>query len=112
MNVESLAYVFSEAGDEAVVAFDGTADSSTRPRFEEALERLTQGRTPYSQVDLRNVDFLDSGSVGLLVRACNTVRGQGREFEVRGAGAAATRRLRAAGAYHMLGTTSRSGVAR
>lgn len=108
MTVESLAYVFSEAGDEAVVAFDGTADQRAHPRFEEALERLTAGQTPRSRVDLRNVDFLDSGSVGILVRACDTVRQQGREFEVRGAGRAAARRLRAAGAYHMLGTTRRS----
>lgn len=108
MTAESLAYVFSEAGDEAVIAFDGTADPSTRPRLEEAVERLTEGQTPRSRVDLRHVDFLDSGSVGILVRACNTVRQQGREFEVRGAGPAAARRLRAAGAYHMLGTTRRS----
>lgn len=112
MSAESLAYVFSEAGDEAVVAFDGRADSSTRPRFEEALQRLAFGRTPPSRVDLRSVDRLDSESVGILVRACNTVRQQGREFEVTGVGPAAVRHLRAAGAHHMLGTAKRNDVTR
>jgi anti-sigma B factor antagonist len=62
-------------GEWAVVAVSGEVDLDTAPALRECLSELTAGDVRHVLVDLRQVSFLDSIGLGVLLSAYQRLRG-------------------------------------
>lgn len=68
--------------DDVVVSVYGEVDLATAPQLEAALERALQGSARRLVVDLRDVEFLDSAGLALLVRQDRQARRAARSLIV------------------------------
>lgn len=73
----------AEVDGPLLVSFSGELDISTVEAVRERLERRELLDATAVHVDLTEVTFIDSSTIGLLVSACNRIRGSGGAFSVR-----------------------------
>jgi anti-sigma B factor antagonist len=69
-----------EAGAATVIAVSGELDLASSPALQEELERATASGTPMLIIDLRELDFMDSTGLSVLVRAHQRIEEQGRQL--------------------------------
>jgi anti-sigma B factor antagonist len=69
-------------GDQAVVALTGELDLSTAGQVERELEAAEQRKPPKLVIDLRDVTFLDSTGLRVVLSADGRARRDGRRLEV------------------------------
>jgi anti-sigma B factor antagonist len=75
--------VTSEDRGEAVhVRLTGELDISTAPKVEDELARVEPGRPALIVLDLRNLAFMDSTGLRLLIAADTRARQQGRRLTI------------------------------
>jgi anti-sigma B factor antagonist len=80
--VMELGLEVTTIGSHVVVQVSGEIDISSAPRLREAIVGvLAEGRTQIA-VDLREVDFLDSTGLGVLVGGLKRARSAGGELRV------------------------------
>lgn len=68
------------ADDTAVISVSGELDLASSPALEEELERVAQSETQVVVVDLRNLEFMDSTGLSVLVRAHQRAEENGRRL--------------------------------
>jgi anti-sigma B factor antagonist len=56
-------------GDAAVISVSGELDLASSPALEQELERVANAKTPLVIVDLRELEFMDSTGLSVLVKA-------------------------------------------
>lgn len=67
-------------GAAAVVAVVGELDLASGPELESQLDQLTPPDTQLVVVDLRQLDFMDSTGLSIIVRAHQRLAGEGCEM--------------------------------
>jgi anti-sigma B factor antagonist len=67
-------------GAAAVVAVSGELDLASGPELEAELDQLTGPDIQLVVIDLRNLDFMDSTGLSILVRAHQRLAGEGSEM--------------------------------
>lgn len=67
-------------GEAAVVAVSGELDLASGPELEAELDQLSGPTTPLVIIDLRQLDFMDSTGLSILVRAHQRLAGEGCEL--------------------------------
>ena len=80
---EMWAYRVSRQGDTSVIALSGEVDMTAEDELAEVL--LTELRRPVVatlQVDLDEVEFLDSSAINVLVQVHNEARGTDRHLHL------------------------------
>jgi anti-sigma B factor antagonist len=68
------------ADDTAVISVSGELDLASSPALEEELERVAQSDAQVVVVDLRNLEFMDSTGLSVLVRAHQRAEENGRRL--------------------------------
>jgi anti-sigma B factor antagonist len=68
------------ADDTAVISVSGELDLASSPALEEELERVAQSDVQVVVVDLRNLEFMDSTGLSVLVRAHQRAEENGRRL--------------------------------
>ena len=63
----------------AVIAVSGELDLASGPELEAELDQLSGPRTRLVVIDLRQLDFMDSTGLSILVRAHQRLAGEGCE---------------------------------
>jgi anti-anti-sigma factor len=63
-----------------VIAVSGELDLATSPTLEESLERVFESRAPVVVLDLRELDFMDSTGLSVLIRAHQTAENAERRL--------------------------------
>lgn len=71
--------VRNEAGG-TVIGVSGELDLASSPTLEESLERVFESGTPVVILDLRELDFMDSTGLSLLIRAHQTAENAERRL--------------------------------
>ena len=66
-------------GESAVIAVSGELDLATGPELEAELDQLSGPHTRLVVIDLRQLDFMDSTGLSILVRAHQRLAGEGCE---------------------------------
>jgi anti-anti-sigma factor len=64
----------------SVISVSGELDLASSPALEEELERVAQSETQLVVVDLRNLEFMDSTGLSVLVRAHQRAEENGRRL--------------------------------
>jgi len=64
----------------AVISVSGELDLASSPALEEELERVAQSEAQVVVVDLRNLEFMDSTGLSVLVRAHQRAEEKGRRL--------------------------------
>jgi len=90
------------AGDHVVVAPVGELDIATAPELEQKLRELADAGWTHLVIDLRELDFLDSSGIRLLVARDQLARGDGHDLTLIEGSAAIQRTLRLAGVAELL----------
>jgi anti-anti-sigma factor len=67
-------------GRAAVIVVAGELDLATGPVLEDALQRVSDSGSELVVVDLRELEFMDSTGLSILVKAHQRTVEQGREF--------------------------------
>lgn len=67
-------------GSAAVVSVSGELDLASGPELEAELDRLAGPETQLVVVDLRQLDFMDSTGLSIIVRAHQRMAGEGCEM--------------------------------
>lgn len=67
-------------GPAAVVSVSGELDLASGPELEAELDRLAGPETQLVVVDLRQLDFMDSTGLSIIVRAHQRMAGEGCEM--------------------------------
>jgi anti-sigma B factor antagonist len=67
-------------GAAAVVAVSGELDLASGPELEAELDQLSGPDIQLVVIDLRNLDFMDSTGLSILVRAHQRLAGEGAEM--------------------------------
>jgi anti-anti-sigma factor len=67
-------------GRSAVVAVSGELDLASGPELEQVLERFTGTPTELLVIDLREVDFMDSTGLSIIVKAHQRFADDGRQL--------------------------------
>jgi anti-sigma B factor antagonist len=70
----------SNHGRAAVVAVSGELDLASSPALQEELDRLASSDTELLIIDLRELDFMDSTGLSVLVRAHQRAEEHGRQL--------------------------------
>lgn len=70
------------AHDAAVIAISGELDLASAPALEEELERSAANGADLVIVDLRELQFIDSTGLGLLIKAHRQAEASGRKFAI------------------------------
>jgi anti-anti-sigma factor len=78
MNRPLLTYNIDQRGDEICLALGGDLDMSVAEQLETPLAEAAAHQPHTLTVDLGTVQFIDSHSIGLLVRAYNTAQAADR----------------------------------
>jgi anti-sigma B factor antagonist len=68
------------ADDSTVISVSGELDLASSPALEEELERVAQSDAQLVVVDLRNLEFMDSTGLSVLVRAHQRAEENGRRL--------------------------------
>jgi anti-sigma B factor antagonist len=68
------------ADDSAVISVSGELDLASSPALEEELERVAKSDAQVVVVDLRNLEFMDSTGLSVLVRAHQRAEENGRRL--------------------------------
>jgi anti-sigma B factor antagonist len=68
------------ADDATVISVSGELDLASSPALEEELERVAQSDAEVVIVDLRELEFMDSTGLSVLVRAHQRAEQQGRRL--------------------------------
>ena len=68
------------AADTVVISVSGELDLASSPALEEELERVAQSDAQVVVVDLRNLEFMDSTGLSVLVRAHQRAEENGRRL--------------------------------
>jgi anti-sigma B factor antagonist len=68
------------ADDTAVISVSGELDLASSPALEQELERVAQSEAQVVVVDLRNLEFMDSTGLSVLVRAHQRAEENGRRL--------------------------------
>lgn len=68
------------ADDATVISLGGELDLASSPALEEELERVAQSGSKLVVVDLRNLEFMDSTGLSVLVRAHQRAEENGRRL--------------------------------
>jgi anti-anti-sigma factor len=71
-----------DRGDTVVVRLSGELDISTAPKVEDELARVEPNRPELIVLDLRNLAFMDSSGLRLLIAADTRARQQGRRLTI------------------------------
>ncbi len=71
-------------GDDRVVTVRGEVDAYSAPQLHACLEEVTGSSQRRVVIDVRDVAFIDSSGVGVLVAAVKRLREDGRRLVVRG----------------------------
>lgn len=66
----------------AVIEVSGELDLASSPALEEKLDRVAESDTAIVIIDLRELDFMDSTGLSLLIRAHQQAEERGRRFGV------------------------------
>jgi anti-sigma B factor antagonist len=66
--------------DATVISVSGELDLASSPALEEELERVAQSNAQLVVVDLRNLEFMDSTGLSVLVRAHQRAEENGRRL--------------------------------
>ena len=90
------------AGEHVVVAPVGELDIATAPELEQKLRELTYAGYAHVVIDLRELDFLDSSGIRLLVARDQLARTDGHDLTLIEGSAAIQRTLRLAGVAELL----------
>jgi anti-sigma B factor antagonist len=69
-----------DAGRALVIALSGELDLASSPALQEELERAAAAETPMLIIDLRELDFMDSTGLSVLVRAHQRIEEGGRQL--------------------------------
>jgi anti-anti-sigma factor len=80
MGQPALTYTIEQRGEDVCLTLAGELDWSVVNQLEAILGEALALHPQALTVDVARVTFIDTGSIGLLVRACNTTRGDGRRF--------------------------------
>jgi anti-sigma B factor antagonist len=67
-------------GEAAVISVSGELDLASSPALEEELERASNSGTSLVVVDLRELEFMDSTGLSVLVRAHQRAAQNGQRF--------------------------------
>ena len=67
-------------GEASVISVSGELDLASSPALEVELERLAAGSAPLVIVDLRELEFMDSTGLSVLVRAHQRAQESGQRF--------------------------------
>lgn len=67
-------------GRAAIIAVSGELDLASSPALQEELDRLAMSDSQLLIIDLRELDFMDSTGLSVLVRAHQRSEEQGREL--------------------------------
>jgi anti-sigma B factor antagonist len=67
-------------GEAAVVSVSGELDLASGPELETELDRLAGPETKLVVIDLRQLDFMDSTGLSIIVRAHQRMAGEGCEM--------------------------------
>ena len=79
-----LAFEDGTVGAWIVLSVTGELDMHTSPALQERLDALSGGDAPKVAVDLSNVPFMDSSSLGLLVSNFKQLRERGGDLAIVG----------------------------
>jgi anti-sigma B factor antagonist len=64
----------------AVVTVSGELDLASSPAFEEELDRVISSEAPVVVIDLRELEFMDSTGLSVLIRAHQRAEERGQRF--------------------------------
>jgi anti-sigma B factor antagonist len=67
-------------GNAAVIVISGELDLASGPELEEVLERVSGAPTDLLVIDLREVDFMDSTGLSIIVKAHQRFAEEGRRL--------------------------------
>lgn len=67
-------------GQATVIAVSGELDLASSPALQEELDRVAASDVPLLIIDLRDLDFMDSTGLSVLVRAHQRTEEQGRRL--------------------------------
>jgi anti-sigma B factor antagonist len=67
-------------GEATVVAVSGELDLASSPTLQEELDRVSASNSQLLIIDLRELDFMDSTGLSVLVRAHQRAEEQGRQL--------------------------------
>ena len=93
----SFSYKVSEADKVTLVEFAGELDLATAAQLRECLTQPEVFDSPAVHIDLKEVTFLGSTGMGLLVAACKRTRAAGRSFSLSGGRGMAQRVIEVSG---------------
>jgi anti-sigma B factor antagonist len=74
----------SNKGEAAVISIRGELDLASSPALEEELERVAKSDATLVVVDLRNLEFMDSTGLSVLVRAHQRAAQSSQRFGLAG----------------------------
>jgi anti-sigma B factor antagonist len=77
-----LTYTLDQRGEDVRLTLAGELDSSVVDQLQAALGEALALDSRTLTVDVSGVWFIDTSSIGLLVRTCNSARAEGRRFTV------------------------------
>jgi anti-anti-sigma factor len=81
--VESSFHVQVQSADQAaVIVVSGELDLASAPALEEELDRAVTNGADLVIVDLRELEFIDSTGLGLLIKANRKAEEAGRRFAI------------------------------
>ena len=69
-----------DEGRATVISLSGELDLASSPALQEELERAAAAETPMLIIDLRELDFMDSTGLSVLVRAHQRIEERGRQL--------------------------------
>jgi anti-sigma B factor antagonist len=67
-------------GEATVIAVSGELDLASSPALQEELDRVAASDATLLIIDLRDLDFMDSTGLSVLVRAHQRIEEQGRQL--------------------------------
>ena len=79
---DEIAITQRRSGDTAIVTVRGEIDVASAPELRTHLHELSSDGTPSVVVDLREVTFLDSSALGVLVGALRRCRENESDFKL------------------------------
>jgi len=68
--------------DRVVLSLDGELDMATAPRLQSAIDELALTAMPAMVLDLRELQFIDSTGLRVILAALQSARDRGQEFAI------------------------------
>jgi anti-anti-sigma factor len=79
----NLIHELRTASDQSCLVLHGEIDLAVREELDHVLQHAVALSRTVTEVDLRDVTFLDCSGIGVLIAATNTAHGQGHGLIVR-----------------------------